>query len=291
MEHRTPVKDNKEDNMVNFRTEKVSQHITRIFGICGELWYLVEGSEKAALLDTGSGIGRMKPLIDSLTDKPLLILLTHGHIDHAMGATEFDCPIYMNEADDPIYEEHKSMEMRKGSLAGLSAEIREQIEDSDFIPFRTRPFLPLHHGDCFDLGGITIEAYACVGHTPGSMVFLLREERTLLLGDACNFFTFLFFDYCAPVETYRKNLLVLKDQLSGKVDKILLSHGDGNAPLRIIDGVIDLCQDIMDGRVDNVPFEFMGQSAVIAKATLPTRGRVDGGVGNIVYQTYQIFEK
>ena len=73
--------------MVNFRTEKVSENITRIFGISGELWYLVEGTQKAALLDTGSGIGRMKPLIDSLTDKPLLILLTHGHVDHAMGAT------------------------------------------------------------------------------------------------------------------------------------------------------------------------------------------------------------
>ena len=277
--------------MVNFRTEKVSENITRIFGISGELWYLVEGTQKAALLDTGSGIGRMKPLIDSLTDKPLVILLTHGHVDHAMGATEFDCPIYMNGADDGIYEAHKALEVRRGGLGGTPGEIRDLIEDSDFIPFRTQPFLPLRHGDVFDLGGTTIEAYACVGHTPGSMVFLLREARTLLLGDACNFFTFLFFDYCAPVETYRKNLLVLKDQLSGKVDKILLNHGDGNAPLSILDGVIAVCEDIMNGRVDNVPFVFMGESAVIAKATLPNGGRADGGVGNIVYQTDHIFEK
>lgn len=171
------------------------------------------------------------------------------------------------------------------------AEIRDTIEDTDYIPFRAEPFLPLNQGDTFDLGGLTIETYSCVGHTPGSVVFLLREEKTLLLGDACNFFTFLFFDYCAPIETYRKNLLILKEQLAGKVDRILLSHGDGNAPLNIIDGVVAVCDDILSGNADNVPFVFMGEPAVIAKAMSIPEGRIDGGVGNIVYQTHNIFEK
>ena len=271
--------------MITFRTEKVSERITRIFGICGELWYLVEGDDRAALLDSGSGIGRMKPLIGSLTDKPLIVLLTHGHVDHAMGATEFDCPIYMNAADDFLYEEHKSFSVRMGDGAFKP----DGFEQNDLIPFRTEPFLPLNHGDVFDLGGVTVEAFSCVGHTPGSMVFLLRAERTLLLGDACNYFTLLFFDYCSAVETYRRNLLVLKQQLEGKVDRILLSHGDGNAPLAILDGVIGVCDDILAGNVDNVPYVFMGEPAVIAKAMNET-GRTDGGIGNIVYQTDRIFE-
>lgn len=272
--------------MVTFRTEKVSERITRIFGICGELWYLVEGDEKAALLDSGSGIGRMKPLVEGLTDKPLIILLTHGHVDHAMGATEFDCPIYMNAADDFLYEEHKPFAVRMGD-----GEFKpDGFEEGDLIPFRTEPFLPLNHGDVFRLGGVTIEAYSCVGHTPGSMTFLLREERMLLLGDACNYFTFLFFDYCSPVETYRRNLLVLQQQLAGKVDRILLSHGDGNAPLAILDGVIGVCDDILAGNVDNVPFVFLGEPAVVAKA-MDENGRRDGGIGNIVYQTCRIREE
>ena len=72
-----------------FRTEKVTDRITRIFAHSGELMYLVEGEEKAALLDTGSGIGFFRPLVESLTDKPLIVLITHGHVDHAMGASEF----------------------------------------------------------------------------------------------------------------------------------------------------------------------------------------------------------
>ena len=73
------------------------------------------------------------------------------------------------------------------------------------------------------------------------------------------------------------------------MDRILLSHGDGNAPLAILDGVIGVCDDILAGNVDNVPYVFMGEPAVIAKAMNET-GRTDGGIGNIVYQTDRIFE-
>ena len=46
--------------MVNFRTEKISDRVTRIYAVCTELMYLVECDEKAALLDTGSGFGSHK---------------------------------------------------------------------------------------------------------------------------------------------------------------------------------------------------------------------------------------
>lgn len=275
--------------MVTFKTERVSERITRIFGTSGELWYLVEGDREAALLDSGSGLGHMKPLVERLTEKPLIILLTHGHVDHAMGATEFDCPIYMNPADDAIYEEHKDYAVRTGGLM-MDPEIRDAIEDSDYIPARTEPFLPLHHGDTFDLGGLTIEVFDCAGHTPGSMVFLLREERTVLLGDACNVFTFLFFPYSTTVEAYGRNLRTLRGQLAGKADKVLLSHGDGNAPMGILDGVIDVCDDILQGRVDNIPFQFKEESAFIAKDMSRVGIRADGGIGNIVYNPDRIFE-
>lgn len=40
------------------------------------------------LLDTGTG--SMKSCVQELTDKPFIVLLSHGHVDHAMGAPEFD---------------------------------------------------------------------------------------------------------------------------------------------------------------------------------------------------------
>ena len=44
--------------------------------------FLVEGEEKAALIDTGCGIGDIAGIVRELTDKPLVILITHGHHDH-----------------------------------------------------------------------------------------------------------------------------------------------------------------------------------------------------------------
>ncbi|MFJ5760653.1 MBL fold metallo-hydrolase [Neobacillus sp. NPDC093182] len=61
-----------------------------MFGPTGELMYLVEGTVRAALIDTGTGVGDLKAYIDNLTDKPYFVMLTHGHVDHAMGAPAFD---------------------------------------------------------------------------------------------------------------------------------------------------------------------------------------------------------
>ena len=46
----------------DFTVQKVSERITRIFGTSGELWYLVVGDEKAALLDSGFAAALMKLL-------------------------------------------------------------------------------------------------------------------------------------------------------------------------------------------------------------------------------------
>ena len=46
--------------MVEFFSEKCSEHVTRIYGLAGEQMYLVEGTQKAALVDTGSGAGSLR---------------------------------------------------------------------------------------------------------------------------------------------------------------------------------------------------------------------------------------
>lgn len=270
--------------MVEFHSKKISEHVTRIYGVAGEYMYLVEGAKCAALIDTGSGVGSLKAYVDKLTDKPYVILLTHGHLDHAMGASEFDTEIYMNPADREVYKEHSDMELRKKSLAGTAQEVRDQIKESDYIPVKEKQFLAVNTGDCFDLGGVTLETYACPGHTPGSVTFLIKEERTLILGDACNPFTFLFLEYSLPVGEYKQVLEKLKEQTDGKYDRVYLSHGEGEGDKRMIDSVMQVCEDILTGNVDDVPFEFMGEQAYVAKAMTPGMRRLDGGIANIVYR-------
>ena len=102
-----------------YRAEKVNDRITAIISFTGEIMYLVNGSERSLLIDTCVGAGNLRDFVERLTEKPLTVLLTHGHIDHAMGAPEFtgndgkpECEIYMNHADTEIYLGMNSIENR-----------------------------------------------------------------------------------------------------------------------------------------------------------------------------------
>src|SRR5207342_2685963 len=44
--------------------------------------FLVEGSERAVLLDTGTGIAPVAPVARGLATRPLSVVLTHNHFDH-----------------------------------------------------------------------------------------------------------------------------------------------------------------------------------------------------------------
>ena len=52
--------------------------------------YLVVGNERALLFDTAFGIGSLPGAIRKITDKPVTVVLSHGHTDHANGAYQFD---------------------------------------------------------------------------------------------------------------------------------------------------------------------------------------------------------
>ena len=85
--------------------------------------FLIEGEEKAALVDTGCGIGDLAGEVRALTDKPLIILLTHTHFDHDGGVFEFPgVPVYVNPLDgERAEEDHKNMEkfMGEGKQRGI----------------------------------------------------------------------------------------------------------------------------------------------------------------------------
>lgn len=272
--------------MITFAHEKISPSTTRITAPGMELMYLVEGIERAALIDSGSGIGHLGALVRSLTDKSVIVLLTHGHIDHAMGAAEFD-EVYINRADEYVYRQHSDMDYR---MAGMElCTQRDAIEPGEIIPaMPVEKMRQMSGGDSFALGGLDIDIYDCPGHTRGSVVMLLRQERTLLLGDACNYGTFMHEWYSTSIAEYESNLLRLREQVAGKYDRVWLSHGSGDGDIGLIDGVLDVCRDIMEGRADDVPFAFKDSRGFLAKTESSMGVRADGGVGNIIYSKDKI---
>lgn len=265
-----------------YRKEKVTEHISAIRSMTGEIMYLIEGNEKAVLIDTCLGVGHLREFVETMTTKPITVLLSHGHIDHALGAPEFE-DVYMNHKDTSIYLSMSPLEERKGYIAANLGGVLPDFSDEDYVQPAPMTFNDLQEGDSFDLGGIHVEAYALPGHTKGSMIFLIREERILILGDACNKSTFLFDENALSVEAYRNELIRVKALLDGKYDRVFICHHDMEMTRDIVQNVIQVCEDIMEGKTDDVPFNFMGGGYYIAKAVGERMNRLDGEEGNIIY--------
>ena len=277
-----------------YQIEPLFPGMTRIWDVAHTAMYLVEGSEKAVLIDTGVGVGSLKSVVDGLTDKPVTVLLTHAHVDHALGAAGF-ADVRVSPEDRGVYAEHCGLEGRKDYVQGCAmqggdAALIGSVRDEDYLePVLFEQFGALQPGDRFDLGGVSVEVLRGAGHTPGSLTMLIPEWRMLLLGDACNQFTFLFDHWSSSVSDYRRMLVELKKETDGRYDRVILSHGTGDAPANMIESVIEVCDEIMAGTADNLPFRSPFGNGLIAKAmSFEEFGRADGGAGNIIYNPARI---
>lgn len=271
-----------------FESEKISPSTTKITNIQNVFCYLVEGKDRAALIDTGSGAGDLKAYVQSLTKKPVTVILTHGHCDHAGGAAPFQ-EVYLNEADWELVKVHASMEMKRDYIAFALGVKMEELPENEIFEERTAGYLPLEDGQTFDLGGITLEAVAVPGHTKGMMCILNREERTILFGDGCNPAVFLWDEEALSVEEYLESLKRLK-KYEKLYDKVYLSHAATVVDKSILDDVMEVCTEIMQGKADGQPFAFMDKEGLkIAKMTGQDGMRTDGKLGNIVYHPGKIF--
>ena len=123
--------------MEYYTSEAVDDQITAIRSKSGEIMYLIEGAQRAVLIDTCIGIGSLKEYVNKIRkkDTPLTVLISHGHIDHAMGAPEFE-ECYMNLRDIPLYKSQCSIAERRGYAGmGLGA-MAEKLPDEAFVPER-----------------------------------------------------------------------------------------------------------------------------------------------------------
>lgn len=272
--------------MVTFTNEKISPRITRIRDGSDVCMYLVEGTNRAVLIDTGYGIGELKAYVDTLTDKPYEVYLTHGHVDHASGAAQFPV-VHMNQEDSALFLKHTTVEFRRQKLA---AHTRLQLEDVDFQPQRTEPILPLVDGEVVELGGASLRWLHIPGHTAGTMVALLPEERTIFFGDACGVGNLLALPESLPVASYYKSLKKLQT-FEPLYDTVLRQHGACRSTPRVLEDNIENCERIMAGTDDKVPAECAGIPCLRACKVDPTTGaRLDGREGNILYDKDRIYE-
>jgi len=119
--------------------------------------YIIEGSKKAMLIDTGTKCEKLDSVVRLITQKPLIVMVTHIHPDHAGNIKYFD-RIYCHPGDTVL------MRMMKVAYNGKINYVKD--------------------GEKFDLGGTTIDVLFTPGHTPGSIVLLDRASGNCYSGDA-----------------------------------------------------------------------------------------------------------
>lgn len=146
--------------------------------------YLIVGEQRAALIDTGMGVGDIAAVVHGLTDKPVTVLLSHAHWDHIGGNTAFaELLIHPAEADALTQGYGNDRLQRWFAPEQLSGPLPEgvSVETLSIPPSTATGFL--NEGDIIDLGGRSLEVWHLPGHSSGGLVFIDRAQSVLFSTD------------------------------------------------------------------------------------------------------------
>lgn len=197
----------------------IDAHTWHIEDIFHDYMYLVEGSEQAALIDTGMGFRGLDEAVRSLTDKPVIVLNTHGHLDHTGANGQFDT-VHIMRADEALMYEHMSENYRGVSIPAFIAETGAVVDEktTDELIRLPKDFNVsyIEDGQVIDLGGRALKVIAVPGHTQGSAVFMDEKNGQLFSGDMlCTMGIMLNFDCSTDIGTFVASMMKLKKNADG----------------------------------------------------------------------------
>lgn len=148
--------------------------------------FLIVGSQRALLFDTGLGIAAMQPVIAQLTDHEVLVLNSHSHYDHIGGNHEFSNIAGLDDARTQQRADHGVP--TDEVIEFVSGDWLWKDPPADFTPadYRVRPYTitqTIADGMVIDLGDRHLEVLHTPGHSTDSICLLDRQQRLLFTGD------------------------------------------------------------------------------------------------------------
>jgi glyoxylase-like metal-dependent hydrolase (beta-lactamase superfamily II) len=136
--------------------------------------YLICGSERALLFDTGPGVRDIAPVVAGLTALPVIAMPSHLHFDHTGNLHRFadlamaDLPILRACEAEGIF--HAPEHLYLGSY-----------EDMTWKPVRVARWWPIGHR--IDLGGRRLDIIQTPGHSPDSVSLFDTDAKILFAAD------------------------------------------------------------------------------------------------------------
>jgi hydroxyacylglutathione hydrolase len=173
------------------------------------------------VVDPGGDIEQILTAVDKLEVTIKNIVITHGHIDHAGGATDLK-EILQARYDRPVPVEgpHKDDQFIMDEIP---------ITAMRFGITGARPLTPdryLTEGETVSIAGLDFEVLHCPGHSPGSLVYVERNAAFVLVGDvlfqgSVGRTDFPYGDHAALIQSIKNKLFPLGDSVA-----FLPGHGN-----------------------------------------------------------------
>lgn len=275
--------------MEPFTVTQINDHtyqIAEVYHLPAALpMYLIVGTERAALIDTGMGLPGLRKTVEEITNLPVSVYNTHAHMDHAAGNPQFDrCYMHPDEeaqarGDFPVQQRLEFIELKcmydpeRESILEYARQGLSEYDSNYEIFYIT-------DGEHIDLGGgIILEAIHVPGHTQGSMVYVNRADGFAFCGDSLNPRSSIAMWPGAPtIAVYCTALQHLFDLTKGDVTRYYVGHRLYYFEQQDVKDVLQCAQEILNG----VPGEPV---ALVMNRTAPARGWIHWCNGKRI--TYQ----
>lgn len=145
--------------------------------------YLLNGTKRSLLIDTGLGICDIRNAVTPLTDKPITAVATHIHWDHIGGHRYY--PDFYAHALELTWLQGgfpQPIETIRGYVTER-CRLPEGYDVNTYVFFQGTPTKVLHGGEQIDLGDRQITVLHTPGHSPGHMCFWEAARGYLFTGD------------------------------------------------------------------------------------------------------------
>jgi glyoxylase-like metal-dependent hydrolase (beta-lactamase superfamily II) len=184
----------------NFKRISTSQDWFEVYAIATDLLVFHEprhyeativnlliGEQKAALIDTGCGIGNLRQAVEEVTNKPVIVINTHTHLDHLGSNCQFDeIAMFDHPLSHHVAEEGVAHQILQTELLAENLVTKPWPRGFDprgvaIPPYRVSHWL--RDGEQVNLGGRDLEVIHTPGEAPDHICLLDRADRLLFCGD------------------------------------------------------------------------------------------------------------
>ena len=224
--------------------------------------YLLIGKEKALLIDAGYGYEDIHPLIRQITELPVMLAVTHGDPDHALGAMHFE-DVWIHPLDYGKLLMNDTPKIKGTMLEHpyhKMPETKELIDKEAYLSTsigRAKPHF-LKHGEVLDLGGKYVEIFHTPGHSYGHVMFWEQEKGRLFSGDQLtgkhNIWHFLGSDEQAPFTLTYASLKKLA-QKGEQIKEVYPAHGKYPLSLQCLIDILEcFAYELAENYGKDIPF-------------------------------------